>query len=57
MGKLGDASKIRGFWWNGGVFLVEKGSFSEKMVVFFEKWGFHEILVKKSGKSGEEPGI
>ena len=24
---------------------------------FFGKWGFHGILVKKLGKSREEPGI
>ena len=41
----------------GGGFLVENWGFRGKIGGFFEKWGFGGILVKKSGKSREEPGI
>ena len=57
------------FWW----FAVENRDFGGKMEIlrgvwskieglvgnggFFEKWGFRGFLVKKSGKSREEPGI
>ena len=44
----------------GGGFLggyVKKGGFGGKMGVLVEKWSFRGILVKKFGKSREEPGI
>ena len=40
---------FQGLWLKIEV-LVENGG-------FFEKWGFHGFLVKKSGKSRKEPGI
>ena len=37
--------------------LIEKLGFLWKNDGFFEKWGFHGFLVKKSAKIREEPGI
>ena len=42
VGYRGFSGKM-GFWWKNRSFL--------------EKWGFHGILVKKSGKIRKEPGI
>ena len=47
---VGVKGKNEGF--NGKI-----GVLVENAGVFIEKWGFRGILVKKLGKSREEPGI